>query len=162
MAGWTRPRGRSAPLAKDFIQNDPREGEPATFDTEVRLLYDDDALYIGVFAKDEQPGEIIINELRKDFNTGNGDSFQIVIDTFHDERNGYQFAINPAGAKWDAQMSNEGRENNSNWDGVWDVADAHRRRRLVRRDPHSVPHAQVQSHDRSRPGASTSSAGSAG
>ena len=91
-----------------------------------------------------KPGEIIINELRKDFNTGNSDSFQIVIDTFHDERNGYQFAMNPAGAKWDAQMSNEGRESNSNWDGVWDVADAHRRGRLVRRDPHSVPHAEVR------------------
>ena len=57
-----------------------------------------------------EPDEIIINELRKDFNTGNSDSFQVVIDTFHDERNGYQFAVNPAGAKWDAQMSNEGRE----------------------------------------------------
>lgn len=115
------PAWAVAPLAKDFIQNDPREGEPATFDTEVRLLYDDDALYIGVFAKDDTPGDIIVNELRKDFNTGTGDGFQVVIDTFHDERNGYQFAVNPAGAKWDAQMSNEGRENNSNWDGVWDV-----------------------------------------
>ena len=63
-----------------------------------------------MFAKDDKPGEIIVNELRKDFNTGNGDGFQVVIDTFHDERNGYQFAINPAGAKWDSQMSNEGRE----------------------------------------------------
>jgi hypothetical protein len=115
-AAWS-----TASIAKDFIQNDPREGEPATFDTEVRMVYDDDALYIGVFAQDNEPNEIIINELRKDFNTGNGDSFQVVIDTFRDERNGYQFAINPAGAKWDAQMSNEGRENNSNWDGVWDV-----------------------------------------
>jgi hypothetical protein len=112
----------SAPTAKNFIQNDPREGEPATFDTEVRMLYDDAALYIGVFARDDEPGEIIVNELRKDFNTGNGDSFQVVIDTFKDERNGYQFATNPAGAKWDAQMANEGRESNSNWDGVWDVA----------------------------------------
>ena len=115
------PSWATAPLAKNFVQNDPREGEPATFDTEVRLLYDDDALFIGVFAKDDSPGEIIINELRKDFNTANGDGFQIVIDTFHDQRNGYQFAINPAGAKWDSQMSNEGRDQNANWDGVWDV-----------------------------------------
>ena len=114
--GWV-----NAPVAKDFIQNDPKEGEPATFDTEVRLLYDDDALYIGMFAKDETPSGIIINELRKDFNPGSGDSFQVVIDTFQDERNGYQFAVNPAGAKWDSQMSNEGRDQNSNWDGVWDV-----------------------------------------
>jgi hypothetical protein len=111
-----------APIARDFIQNDPREGQPATYDTEVRMIYDDAALYIGVFAKDDEPDGIIISELRKDFNTGTGDSFQVVIDTFKDERNGYQFAINPAGAKWDAQMANEGRESNSNWDGVWDVS----------------------------------------
>ena len=112
----------AAPIAKGFVQNDPQEGAPATFDTEVRLLYDDHALYIGVFAKDDQPGEIIVNELRKDFNTGNADGFSVVIDSFHDERNGYQFAINPGGAKWDAQMSNEGRDSNANWDGIWDVA----------------------------------------
>ncbi len=110
-----------APLADKFVQNDPREGEPATYDTEVRMLYDDRALYIGVFAKDPEPGAIIVNELRKDFNTGTADGFQVVIDTFHDERNGYQFAINPGGAKWDSQMSNEGRDQNQNWDGIWDV-----------------------------------------
>ena len=111
----------AAPLATNFVQNDPREGEPATYDTEVKLLYDDRAIYIGVFAKDPEPGQIIVNELRKDFNTGSADGFQVVIDTFHDERNGYQFAINPSGAKWDSQMSNEGRDQNANWDGTWDV-----------------------------------------
>ena len=112
---------RDAPVAHDFIQNDPREGEPATFDTDVRVLYDDQAMYFGVFARDAEPGAIIVNDLKKDFNTGGSDGFRIIIDTFDDERNGYQFAVNPAGAKWDAQMSNEGRENNSNWDGIWDV-----------------------------------------
>ena len=111
----------AAPLATNFVQNDPREGEPATFETEVKLLYDHRAIYIGVFAKDPAPAEIIVNELRKDFNTGNADGFQVVIDTFHDQRNGYQFAINPGGAKWDSQMSNEGRDQNANWDGIWDV-----------------------------------------
>ncbi len=116
------PSWAGAPIAKNFVQNDPREGQPATHDTEVKLLYDHDAIYIGVFAKDPEPGEIIVNELRKDFNTASADGFQVVIDTFHDERNGYQFAINPAGAKWDSQMSNEGRDQNANWDGIWNVA----------------------------------------
>jgi hypothetical protein len=115
------PSWASAPIATNFVQNDPREGEPATFETEVKLLYDHRALYLGVFARDPEPAQIIVNELRKDFNTGNADGFQVVIDTFHDERNGYQFAINPMGAKWDAQMSNEGRDTNANWDGIWDV-----------------------------------------
>jgi hypothetical protein len=112
---------RDAPVAKDFVQNDPREGEPATFDTEVRVVYGDDDLYIGVFAKDPDPSGIIVNELRKDFNTAAADTFMFVLDTFHDARNGYQFAVNPMGARWDAQMANEGRENNANWDGIWDV-----------------------------------------
>ena len=75
------PAWAVAPVAKDSFRNDPREGEPATFDTEVRMAYDDDA-YIGVFAKDDQPSNIIVSELRKDFNTGNNDSFIVIIDTF--------------------------------------------------------------------------------
>jgi hypothetical protein len=110
-----------APLATDFVQNEPREGEPATEQTEVRILYDADNLYIGVFAHDREPHRLIVNDLKKDFNTGAGDTFEIVLDTFHDERNGYMFATNPAGAKWDAQMVNEGREVNPNWDGLWTV-----------------------------------------
>jgi hypothetical protein len=115
------PSWAGAPVAEGFIQNDPREGEPATYDTQVRLLYDDRALYIGVFAADPEPEQIIVNELRKDFNTATADGFQVVIDTFRDRRNGYQFAVNPGGAKWDSQMSNEGREQNANWDGIWDA-----------------------------------------
>ena len=81
-----------------------------------------------------------------------------MLDTFHDERNGYQFAINPAGAKWDAQMSNEGRENNANWDGIWDVSARVGEDGLVRRD--RIPFRTLKfSPQRCRPGASTSSGG---
>jgi hypothetical protein len=110
-----------APIANGFIQNDPREGTNATYDTDVRVLYTDDALYFGVFAHDMEPSKIIISDLKKDYNTGSSDGFRIVLDTFHDGRNAYQFATNPAGAKWDSQMAGEGRDNNANWDGIWDV-----------------------------------------
>ena len=140
----TKPAWRDAPVATGFLQNEPREGQPATFDTEVRVLYDDHALYFGVFAHDDDPAAIIVSELRKDFNTAASDGFLIVIDTFPDQRNGYEFATNPAGAKWDAQMSNEGRETNANWDGIWDVRTRIARGRLVRGDPDSVPDAEVQ------------------
>lgn len=115
------PAWRDAAVASHFIQNDPREGEPATFDTEVRILYDDEAVYIGVFAQDDEPGRIIVSDLKKDFNTSTSDGFSVILDTFRDERNGYRFTTNAAGAKWDAQSANEGRENNANWDGIWDV-----------------------------------------
>jgi hypothetical protein len=110
-----------APVAMHFIQNEPREGEPATYDTEVRFLYDDVNLYFGVIAHDEEPGKIIVNDLTRDFNTRSGDIFGLVLDTFHDERNGFMFETNPAGAMFDAQFVNEGREFNQNWDGVWFV-----------------------------------------
>ena len=110
-----------APMAKGFIQNDPREGEPASEDTEVRVLYDENNLYVGVLAYDRQPDAILTSELAKDFNRQSGDDFEIILDTFHDQRNGYMFATNARGAKWDAQMINEGREINENWDGLWQV-----------------------------------------
>jgi hypothetical protein len=116
------PSWGAAPVATNFIQNEPREGVAATFDTEVRVLYDDNALYFGVFARDDEPARLMVTDIKKDFNTDNSDSFRIILDTFRDERNGYQFATNPAGAKWDSQMANEGRENNADWDGIWDVA----------------------------------------
>jgi len=115
------PAWSEAPIATGFIQNDPEEGSPATYDTEVRVLYTDDALYFGVWAKDEEPSKLIVSDLKKDYNTGSSDGFRIVLDTFHDGLNAYQFATNPSGAKWDSQMANEGRDNNPNWDGVWDV-----------------------------------------
>jgi len=111
----------SAPVARGFIQSDPREGQPATFDTEVRMLYDDDAIYFGVVAADKEPSRIIVTDLRKDYAVDASDAFTVLLDTFHDGRNGYEFATNPSGAKWDAQITNEGREINANWDGIWDV-----------------------------------------
>jgi hypothetical protein len=115
-ADWSR-----APVARDFIQSEPREGQPASEDTEVRVVYDANNLYVGVFARDREPQRIITSELSKDFNRAAGDSFEIILDTFHDRRNGYMFATNARGAKWDAQMVNEGRELNENWDTVWQV-----------------------------------------
>src|SRR5690349_19019746 len=61
------PAWSQAPVANGFIQNDPHEGTPATFDTEVRVLYTDDALYVGVFARDDDTSQIIVNDLKKDY-----------------------------------------------------------------------------------------------
>ena len=70
------PAWSEAPIANGFIQNDPREGSRPTYDTEVRVLYDDDALYFGVFAQDEEPDSIIVSDLKKDYNTGSSDGFR--------------------------------------------------------------------------------------
>ena len=110
-----------APRATEFVQREPDEGESISERTEVRVLYDSDNIYFGVVAMDSQAGRVIISELKKDFTVETGDSIQIVLDTFHDERNAYEFIVNAAGAKWDAQIANEGRDVNQSWDGVWFV-----------------------------------------
>lgn len=115
------PAWAAAPMARGFVQSEPREGEPATLDTDVRVLYDDEAIYFGVVAHDPEPSRIVVTDLKKDYAVDGSDAFVILLDTFHDGRNGYQFATNPGGAKWDAQLANEGRDFNVNWDGIWSV-----------------------------------------
>ena len=113
------PVWSTAAPATGFVQADPREGEPATEETEVRIVFDDDALYIGVRCRDSQPGGIVVNEIRKDFSGREQDTFEVLLDTFADRRNGFVFATNARGAKADTQIANEGRDVNPNWDAVW-------------------------------------------
>ena len=111
----------SAPIATDFIQSDPDTGAAATERTEVRVVYDSTTLYIGVFAAHHRVDDIVVNELKRDFDGSASDWFAVILDPFLDRRNGYQFGVNPAGAAWDSQKFNEGRERNLSWDGVWMV-----------------------------------------
>ena len=113
---------RTATPASGFLQAEPHEGQPATEITEVRLAFDRDALYIGVICRDTDPSGIIVNDIRKDFAAGEQDSFEIILDTFADRRNGFVFITNAVGAKFDAQIANEGRDVNTSWDAVWTVA----------------------------------------
>ncbi|HXI32220.1 MAG TPA: DUF5916 domain-containing protein, partial [Vicinamibacterales bacterium] len=113
---------RTAEPAADFVQAEPREGDAATETTEVRLAFDRDALYIAVVCRDGDPSAVIVNDIRKDFVAGEQDSFEVILDTFADRRNGFVFVVNPAGAKSDAQIANEGRDVNTSWDAVWSVA----------------------------------------
>jgi hypothetical protein len=111
----------AAAVADHFIQSEPSEGAPATYDTEVRVLYDEDGIYVGVFAHDDEPEKLIVTDLARDYNTRAVDSFAVILDTFHDRRNAYIFQTNPRGAKYDAQSFNEGQSVDTNWDGVWYV-----------------------------------------
>jgi Domain of unknown function (DUF5916)/Carbohydrate family 9 binding domain-like len=115
---------RTARPAGDFVQAEPHEGEAATEPTDVRIAYDHDALYIGVVCHDRAPSALVVNDIRKDFAAGEQDSFEVILDTFADRRNGFVFVVNPAGAKSDAQIANEGRDVNTSWDAVWTVATA--------------------------------------
>jgi hypothetical protein len=112
----------AAPAATGFVQADPVEGAPASEATEVRVLFDAEYLYIGARCLDADPSGIVINEIRKDFGGRDQDTFEVLLDTFGDRRNGFVFATNAEGAKADTQFANEGRDVNTNWDAVWWVA----------------------------------------
>ncbi len=98
----------AAPVASDFVQQRPVLGEPATEKTEVRFLYTQDALYIGVICFDSEPGKIVDTQSRRDGNLSDSDSIQIILDTYHDRQNGFLFGTNPSGIQYDAQILNEG------------------------------------------------------
>ena len=96
---------RAAP-ATGFVQADPLEGTPATEDTEVRVAFDRDYLYIGARCLDSDPAGVIVNEIRKDFVPRDQDAFEVLLDTFLDRRNGFVFSTNAAGARADTQIAN--------------------------------------------------------
>lgn len=104
-----------------FVQSEPDEGKPATERTVVWLSYDATTLYVAAHLYDSKPDALVVNDIRKDFDTDNQDTFEVILDTFADRRNGYIFATNPAGARADMQVANEGRELNSSWDAPWAV-----------------------------------------
>ena len=112
---------QAAPPAGQFIQWEPRPGQAATEPTEVRFLYDDDNLYIGAICYESDVDNLRITELNEGFNGTENDGFGITLDTLKDERSGFFFGTNPAVAKRDMQIANDGFAMNQDWDGVWDV-----------------------------------------
>lgn len=110
-----------ADRATDFIQAEPLSGQPATQQTEVRILYDADYLYICARMRDADLAHAVVNDIRKDFIEEEQDDFEVLLDTFSDKRNGYVFSTNLKGARHDRQVALEGREVNRSWDAVWDV-----------------------------------------
>jgi hypothetical protein len=117
----TEPCWRGAQVVSNFRQRDPREGEPATERTEVRVVLYQKTLYIGVVAYDSQPDLMVAKEMRRDGAVEADDSISVVLDTYLDHRNAFYFAFNPNGARKDALIVDEISTPNVDWNGVWDV-----------------------------------------
>src|SRR5829696_1006383 len=109
-----------AAVVSGFRQRDPKEGAAATYDTEARVAYDANAIYIAVQAIDPEPARIVGIRTRRD-ESSPSDWIRVMIDSFHDRRSAYEFAVNPAGVKSDTYWFNDGN-NDGGWDAVWDVA----------------------------------------
>ena len=112
---WTR-----APATADFTQRDPDEGKPATERTELRVLYDDDALYIGVRLFDREPA-LIARRLSTRDGSADADSVQVSLDPLHDHLTGALFTVTAAGVQRDMAISND-TFTDSTWDAVWSSA----------------------------------------
>lgn len=106
-----------APVLTDFVQVNPDEGQPATERTEIRLLFDDENLYLGIRCHDSMPSQIVATEMRRDGPRSVDDHLIIVIDPFGSQRDGYLFSVGPAGLKLDALV--EGGSSREAWDGIW-------------------------------------------
>ena len=104
--------------AGEFLQKNPNENIPHTQRTEFRVVYDDNALYVGVWCFDTEAGRIIAHNMERDGHMRFEDVVNITLDTFLDRRNGYYFSINPNGARGDATISNNTTVNGE-WDGAW-------------------------------------------
>ncbi len=122
--GWLdEPAWTGAEPATDFIQKLPVTGAPATEQTEVRILYNSEYLYVGAYCFDSAGREgIVVNDISWDFYTLDSDGFQVVLDTFDDDRNSFLFGTNPRAGYFDMQIGADGNAGNTNWNGVWHVA----------------------------------------
>lgn len=127
-----------------FIQREPTDGAAATERTEVRILYDEDAIYVAVWAFDSRAAQIVPGEAIRDYEVTDADAVIMVFDTYNDGQNGFVFGTTPAGIEYDGQVASAGSGGgfflggggnnqqrfqsgagggfNKNWDGSWEVA----------------------------------------
>jgi hypothetical protein len=136
----TDPAWVEATPVTGFVQRELHEGAPVTERTEVRIITDSQALYVGAWLYDRDPAGIVPGEQVRDGDISKSDYFGILLDTYHDRQNGFVFTTTPAGIEYDAQVVNEGEGGgiqlpgqaramagslggfNLNWDGTWTVA----------------------------------------
>jgi hypothetical protein len=113
------PIWQRAVPATEFTQRDPREGEPATQRTDVRIVYDDNAVYIGARLYDTAAVSTRLG--RRDSGLPGSDWFTVSFDSYHDHISAYQFSVNPSGVRRDERSSSDFDEDDS-WDPVWEAA----------------------------------------
>jgi hypothetical protein len=114
-AAWT-----NAPVISLFLQRDPDEGAPASEATEVRIAYDDEAIYVAGRMHDRGPVTARLG--RRDMDASSSDWFRVSLDSFYDRRTAFRFDVNPAGVRRDSAISGGSGDGDLAWDAVWDAA----------------------------------------
>jgi hypothetical protein len=114
------PAWAGAPVFRGFVQSFPVEGAPPTEGTEVRVLYDDHTLYVGVKCLDSRPDDIVSPLGRRD-RPASSDSVQVIIDSNHDHRTAVLFVLTAGGVQADGLVYDDDRVT-FDWDAVWEGA----------------------------------------
>src|SRR6058998_235971 len=110
---------RVAPAITEFREFQPKEDGDPRFATEAKVAYDARNFYVLIRAFDPHPDSILKLLARRDVRTAS-DQLKIIVDSYHDRRTGYEFAVNPAGVKRDYAVYDDGNEDDA-WDGVWEA-----------------------------------------
>jgi hypothetical protein len=118
------PAWGAADSIANLVQTVPAQGAAPTGRTVVRVLAGPDVLLVGIRADDPEPAGIVSYARARDADLEQEDHVVVVLDTYLDGRSGYAFTINPAGARRDAVVTNQGEDEDSNWDAVWEAATA--------------------------------------
>ena len=114
------PFWEQIPPVTGFRQRDPVDGAPASERTEVRIAFDENALYFGFTFFDSEPDRIRRAILDRGGRIDKDDRVIIGLDTYFDRRNGYIFEIGALGTQDDALFSDESLDRPDwNWDGVF-------------------------------------------
>ena len=103
----------------------PTFGGPLTEESDIRVAYDNDYLYLGARMYDDDVSDIRSNTLYRDQYSGD-DLIAIILDSYNDYETAVWFVVNPAGARSDRSMSNDaefgaGFPMNADWNAFWDV-----------------------------------------
>ncbi len=116
------PAWAAAVPSGDFTQSYPKVGAKPTDPTEVRVLYDDDALYVGVRMFDARPDSIAAQLARRDASGIYSDWLHVMVDSYRDRRTSFRFSVNPRGVQKDVLEFDDIGGEDINWDAVWQVA----------------------------------------
>lgn len=107
---------KTLPVARNFTQIEPDAGEPATDSTTVRIMYDNEAIYIGAicYADSNQISRVLS---QRDSYNSNTDYFSVLFDTYNDQLNGFVFSVSTEGVQYDAKIYSS--QYNSKLNMIW-------------------------------------------
>lgn len=117
----SEPLWQGAESANDFQQYFPSDSVLATQQTDIKMVYDESTLYIGITVK-SVGDDWVISSLRRDFRAGSSDNISLLFDTFNDGTNAFLFGINPYGVRREALISGGGQDLRgftTSWDVKW-------------------------------------------